>query len=458
MSGADFMKLTVWEVRRSLRLMSTRITLMALLAAGLLSIELGQRFWQSQQQEIADLTSQHEAQMKRLSHRYVKGGEAGYWAYSSALPTWQEPHPLATLTWGVRDVTPMVTWVRLLGLEPQLYDAPLGNPKLQALGGFDLAFVLALLAPCALLLLAHDALSRDASRGTLPLIAVQAGGLMLVLAARVLSALLLVLGACVVLGFAAVLWPGSAIRLDLDTLEWFGSVGLHLLFWAVVVAAVASYCRTPAASLAASFGVWVWIVVLLPALINLVISAWFPVPQGLELTVRQRQAMHRAWDEPRQANFDRFLKSQPDWSHPRRVSEDFSWTWYYAMHDLADQSVSDLAESYVTRLRERRLWTERLSWLSPPVRLQLRLSATARTDLESHFLHMTRVRAFHEKMKQHFFPLITAEKTLLPADIVTFPKFTDTAPPASQAPASTPLLILPLALLLLIRPQRLLAS
>ena len=117
MSGTDFMKLTVWELRRSLRLTSTRITLMALLVAGLLSIELGQRFWQSQQQEITDLTSQYDAQMRRLSHRYANGGEAGYWAYYSALPTWQQPHPLATLTWGVRDVTPMVTWVRLLGLE-----------------------------------------------------------------------------------------------------------------------------------------------------------------------------------------------------------------------------------------------------------------------------------------------------------------------------------------------------
>lgn len=62
MSGTDFMKLTVWELRRSLRLTSTRITLMALLVAGLLSIELGQRFWQSQQQEITDLTS-------RMTHR-----------------------------------------------------------------------------------------------------------------------------------------------------------------------------------------------------------------------------------------------------------------------------------------------------------------------------------------------------------------------------------------------------
>ena len=36
------------------------------------------------------------------------------------------------MSWGLRDLAPFVTWVRLLGLEQQLYESGLGNPQLQA--------------------------------------------------------------------------------------------------------------------------------------------------------------------------------------------------------------------------------------------------------------------------------------------------------------------------------------
>ena len=458
MSGKVFCEVLVWELRRSMRGRITWIVLAALFAAGMFSLGLGAIFWRTQREEIARLPAQYEAQMERLAHRYAKGGEAGYWAYYTASPTWQQPHPLAALAWGVRDVAPMVTWVRLLGLEPQLYDAPLGNPRLQALGGFDLAFVLGLLAPCALLLLSHDALSRDASRGTLPLLAAQAGGLAPVLAARIAAALLLVLTTCALLWLASLVWPGLEIRPALDSATWLGSAALHLLFWAALAAAIASATRTPAASLATALGCWVFIVVLLPALVNLALSASFPVPEGLELTVRQRQAMHETWDQPRQPNFARFLSERPEWPHAKKVPEQFTWTWYYAMHELADRSVSELANRYAQRLRERRVWTERLSWLCPPMLLQLRLCAIARTDLESHLIHLERVRAHHQQLKLHFFPLIAADKTLLPADAARFPRCSDSAPPSLPPPASTPLILLSITALLLVRPARLLAA
>jgi ABC-2 type transport system permease protein len=458
MSGKVWCRAVAWELRRSLRGRGARIVLGALFAAGLFSLAVGERFWRAQREEIARLPAQYEAQMERLAHRYHRGGEAGYWAYYTASPTWQQPHPLAAMAWGVRDVAPMVTWVRLLGLEPQLYESPMGNPRLQALGGFDLAFVLGLLAPCALLLLSHDVLSRDASRGALRLLAVHAGGLAPVLWARVTAALLLVLATCTLLWLAALVWPGLDVRPTWDSAIWLGSAALHLLFWAAFAAVIASYARSPAASLAAALGGWVFLVVLMPALVNLALSASFPVPEGLELTVRQRQAMHETWDQPRQPNFARFLRLHPEWPHVKNVPEDFTWTWYYAMHELADHAVSELAAKYAQRLRERRVWTERLSWLCPPVRLQLRLCAIARTDLESHLLHLERVRTYHHQLKLHFFPLIAADQTLLPADTAHFPRFSDSSPPSLPLPASTPLILLPLAALFLVRPARLLAA
>jgi ABC-2 type transport system permease protein len=218
---------------------------------------------------------------------------------------------------------------------------------------------------------------------------------------------------------------------------------------------VASRARSEAASLGGAFGCWIVFTVLLPSLLNLALSTLIPVPQGLELTVRQRQAMHSTWDQPRQPNFERFLKWQDQWPHVREVPEEFTWTWYYAMHELADHSVAGLAGEYVERLRLRRVWTERIAWLIPPVLLQLQLSSLAATDLESHLVHLDRVRSFHQQLKGHFFPLVASNQVLLPADTAHFPRFLQDAPCSTKPASGASLLLLSLGLLPLIQPRRL---
>ena len=450
-----FFRLVFWELRRSTRLKSTWIVLVSLLVAGLVSIHLGRSFWKSQQDEVSKLPAQYAAQIQRLSVRYTAGGEAGYWAYYTAFPTYQKPAPLAALSLGVREVVPMVTWVRLLGLEPQLYNSPISNPRVQTLGSFDLAFVYTLLAPLALLLLSHDVLSRDVSRGSLGMITLQSGGLLRVLAARMTAALLLTLSCVVLLYLCALVWLGLGIRAGEQALHWLGYSALYLLFWTILATVVASRARSEAASLGGAFGCWIVFTVLLPSLLNLALSTLIPVPQGLELTVRQRQAMHSTWDQPRQPNFERFLKWQDQWPHVREVPEEFTWTWYYAMHELADHSVAGLASEYVDRLRLRRVWTERIAWLIPPVLLQLQLSSIAATDLESHLVHLDRVRSFHQQLKRHFFPLVVSNQVLLPSDTAHFPRFLQDAPCATKPASGASLLLLSLGLLPLIQPRRL---
>jgi ABC-2 type transport system permease protein len=450
-----FFRLVVWELRRLTRLKSTWVVVISLLVAGLVSIHLGRSFWKAQQSETSQLPAQYAAQIQRLSVRYNTGGEAGYWAYYTAFPTWQKPSPLAALSFGVREVVPMVTWVRLLGLEPQLYNSPISNPRVQSLGAFDLAFVYTLLAPLALLLLSHDALSRDVARGSLGMITLQSGGLVRVLAARMTAALLLTLSCLVMLYLCALVWPGLGIRVEEQALQWLGYSTLYLLFWTSLATVVASRARSEAASLGGAFGCWVVLTVLLPSLLNLALATLIPVPQGLELTVRQRQAMHSTWDQRRQPNFERFLKLQDQWPHSREVPEEFTWLWYYAMHELADHSVAGLAEEYVERLRLRRVWTERIAWLIPPVLIQLQLSSLAATDLESHLAHLDRVRSFHQQLKRHFFPLIASNQVLLPSDTARFPRFLQEAPYPTRPASGASLLLLTLGLLPLIQPSRL---
>lgn len=429
-----------------------------LFAAGLAAIFLGHAFQQAQQVEIADLDTQFEKQSQRLEHRYQEKGEhSGYWAYYSFFPVHQPPSPLAAVSWGLRDLAPFVTWVRLLGLEQQLYESGLGNPQLQALGQFDLTFVLGVLAPLVLLLLGHDVLSRDRGLGSLPLLAAQAGGL-----GRIFAARLLVRFAMVAL-VSVLLFCVAAVVLDLpwsaDSLAWLFIVLVGLLPWLGITALIAARAQSVAASLSAAMTAFVLLVILMPAMLNLTLSTLFPVPEGLELTVRQRQVMHDSWDQPRQANYDSFLARQPEYRGPfPTVPEaDFTWRWYYAMHENADHAVLGLATQHLKHLRQRHQWSQRLAWLSPPAMTQTMLCARAGTDLDAHLLHLETVRSFHQQLKKHFFPIIFAETLLPPGATRSFPRFTSPAP-APAAPLSVwPPLLLAALFLLFARPRAVLS-
>jgi ABC-2 type transport system permease protein len=440
-----FLRLLRWEMRRLLRGPSAWIVCGALFAAGLVAVWQGALRQAEHTCELAALPGHYAAQMERIARQFSPGGEAGYVSYYTFYPTHHPLPALGALAFGVRDLVPDVVWVRLLGLEGQLYEADLGNPLLQAVGSFDLAFVWTALAPLALLLLAHDALSRDRDAGRLPLVAAQGGSLARLAAARLLAATLAVGGAATAAFAVAV--PILRIPPDAAALGWLGAAWAHLAVWTGLAGLVVAFLRSAAATLAAALVGWVAATVLLPPLLNLALVTAFPVREGLDLTVRQRQASHAAWDKPRADTMEKFFALNPDWSGTPPVTGRFAWRWYYAMQQLGDEAVAAESAAYRRHLRARQAAITRLAWFVPTAYAQLALAARAGTDLDAHLAYLDRVRAFHADLRRRFYPLFFAEASLTPADYAGFPRYLPAAPAAAGAPPLWPLLVVAAAAL-----------
>jgi ABC-2 type transport system permease protein len=439
---SPFLALVRWEVRHLVRTGTARAALALLFGSGLIALWSTDREITRQEREIAHLPSYHAAQMERIAAQFPKGEHAGYIAYYAFAPTTHPPAPLARFSLGLRDVTPTTVWVRLLGLEAQLYESGIGNPALQAIGTFDLAFVLCALAPLVLLVLVHDALTREREQGVLPLALVQAGGVLRLFGARIVVRSGAVGVVCVALFAIGLAW--HRIPPDTASSAWFTDALLHLACWAAAGAVIAAATRSVSASLAAALSAWTAAVVLLPALLNLVVVALYPVPEGLELTVRQRQETHSGWDRPKEDTFLNFFITYPEWADTPPVTTRFAWKWYYAMHQVGDDSVAAESKAFRDNLLARAALLERLAWAVPPVYAQLLLSRRAGTDLDAHLAYLERVRAFHGSLKQFYYPLVFAEAQLTPADFDRLPRFT--ASGSSASPGSLrerlPLLLL----------------
>ena len=441
-----FVHLCRWEVRRLMRTGTARATLGLLFVAGLLALGAADREIDRQAREIASLDAHYASALAVVAEHHAPRAHAGEIAYYTFFPTHHAAPALAKLSLGLRDLVPAAVWVRLLGLEGQLYTSAIGNPAVQALGPFDLAFVVCALAPLALLLLAHDLLSRDRDHGLLPLALTQAASLPRLFAARLLVRAAAVAAVCVALWVIALLW--LALPLNLTALAWLADALLHLACWTAIAGLIAATCRSLSASLATAGTVWVGAVVVLPALLNLAVATAYPVPEGLALTVRQRQETHAGWDRPKPETFAQFFRTHPEWRDTAPVTGRFAWKWYYAMHQVGDTSVAADAAIYRAHLLARAAATERLGWFVPPVAAQLLLSRRAGTDLESHLAYLDRIRTYHAQLQDHFLPLVFAEREITPADYAAFPRFRPALAPASAGTVleRLPLLLATLAL------------
>ncbi|MFM7604211.1 MAG: DUF3526 domain-containing protein, partial [Prosthecobacter sp.] len=273
-----------------------------------------------------------------------------------------------------------------------------------------------------------------------------------VLIARLLLRLVLVVMVCSVLfGIAMLVLKLPA---TLDTFTWLFIALLGLLPWLALTAVIAARSRSATGSLAAAMTAFVCLVLLMPALVNLTLSTLFPVPEGLELTVRQRQVMHDGWDQPRQPNFERFLAERPEYRQwPTVPEKDFTWRWYYAMHEVADRSVAELVNQHTQHLRQRHAWSQHLAWLSPPALTQGLLSGHSGTDLDAHLLHLETTRSFHEQLKSHLFPLIFAETHFTAGATKSFPRFQNAAPAPAAPLNPLPPFLLALLILPFARPR-----
>jgi ABC-2 type transport system permease protein len=294
------------------------------------------------------------------------------------------------------------------------------NPLLAAFGNFDLAFVLVLLTPLFLIALCYDVWSSEREHGTWMLIRSQPTN-----SFRVLLLKLAVRGTAVlVISVAASLAAAVLLKLTVDV-RLFHVVLLIVLYtaaWTGIAGTVVGMGRSSDFNLITLVGLWMFFALLAPAIANVVVAIRYPLPEALELTVRQRQGYHGAWDRPVRETMAALYAQYPEWEGFAVPEDRYSNAWYYAMQQRGDQEAAPAAGRYFTRLEQRSGAMAGAAALIPPVALQLALNSVAQTDLDSHLRYLDSVKSYHEELKRFFFPVIFNERSIAEVDWAAAPK------------------------------------
>lgn len=417
------------ELRQLLRARVLLVTACLLLAVGVAAVVDGAARVAAEREVIAALEPALREEESYLRKTHTPNDDLGLVLYYLAMPIAHEPSEWTALSTGLRDVHPYSRHLRFIGLVPQLYQTDIANPLKQLAGSFDYGFVLVFLVPLFIIGASYDVRSRDDDLGTEALVCSQPTRLSRLLALRLALRAALVSAVTLALFAFAVAWLG--LPLDARAGAFALASLAYVALWFALVFLVASLRRSSAWNAITLVGAWMAFCVLLPALANLAILTASPARGGVELTLAQRQEMNAGWDRPKRATLDPFFARRPEWASTPVPEDRFSWPWYYAMHEMGDAHVAREVEAYHAALARRERWTERAALALPPLALQLLLDRMAGTDMATELAFRDSIAAYHEQLKQYFYPLIFNYKGLAAFDIDAVPRhrFAGTAQP-----------------------------
>jgi ABC-2 type transport system permease protein len=315
----------------------------------------------------------------------------------------------------------------LLNLQSQLYDTENVNPLKVLSGNFDLAFVLVYLFPLLIIGLCFNILSVEKEQGTLPLLLSQPIGLPLVVGAKLTFRMMVVLALALLLSLVAMVW--GQVMPDARVALWLGVVVLYCLFWFGVAFVVAALQKNSAFNAVTLLGVWLMLTIIIPALLNVYVAVKQPVPQALELTIKQREEVHGGWDKPKRETMEKFFALYPQYTDTTAIKVRFVWRWYYAFHHLGDVAVADLAQAYQQGLQERHQLVEQLNVWSVPVNVQGIFNAMAGSDLPSYLGFLQSATHYHDSLREFYYPFLFNQVNFTPADYDKEPRHSFTSSP-----------------------------
>jgi ABC-2 type transport system permease protein len=385
-----------------IRSKGTKIGLIFLLIICFISLLIGQQFQQKQQSTIKEAAIYQKEHIARNAAFHKD--EMGLLLYYIKFSLVNKTLPINSLAIGQRDVNPSIQSVTIRGLEAQKYDSELTNQNNLLSGNIDFSFVLIYLFPLLIIAFSYNLVSEEKESGTWKIVATQTKNTFIYILKlfyiRILSLIVLL----TIVLFIAILFLNIPFDQSFFTFYTIGI--LYILFWFSVCFFIVSLQKHSNFNAVILLTIWLFLIIILPATINTYIVNKYPIPEALELTVKQRNAYHEKWDMDKKFTMDKFYHHYPQFAHYPLPNAAFSWLWYYAMQQAGDDDSASQSQELENKLQQRNDASQLIAQFMPTLHTQIQLNEIAQSDLGNQLLFLKNTKQFHEKLRLYFYPKI----------------------------------------------------
>ncbi|QQS40189.1 MAG: DUF3526 domain-containing protein [Acidobacteriota bacterium] len=359
--------------------------------------------------------------------------------------------PAAIFAVGQSDVLPIDAGVTISTLQRTISDKEIGENPLSFLAGrFDLAFVIIYLLPLFILALSFNILSGERESGILQILLSQPLTLRGLLTAKVTAQFGFIYILVTFVTLAGLLISGVSLFAEgflLRALLWLALVFAYTLVWFAIAVFINSFGFSSATNAVACSAVWLVLVLVLPSLLNIVVSAVYPVPPRSELVAAERSVnLDMRKDGKR-------LLSEHYQDHPELMPksekpdlDDFGLAFVYVQREMKKR-VDEVQERFNQQLAKQQELVGNLRYLSPAIIAGEATNDIAGTGLNRHKHFRTQVKEFDRSWGEFFVPKIYRLEKLSVEDFDKIPRFEYEEEPVSEVSTRVGLGILALLLM-----------
>lgn len=335
------------------------------------------------------------------------------------------PAPLAALSVGQSDLYPYYFKVTTQSKQTFTTNDEIENPTNLLAGRFDLAFVIIYLYPLLILALSYNLLSAEREQGTLQMLMSQPVSLRTFVTGKIGLRALVVLALAIGFSLAGFLFGGVSISAEgawLRLLLWVGIVAGYGAFWFALSIAVNAFGKSSATNALALAGLWLVFVLLIPSLLNVAVTAIYPVPSRVEMVQATRRASAEATARGSQL-LAKYLEDHPELTAGKEADASDFATRTLVIQSETERLIQPVLEHFDQQTLGQQTLVGRFRFLSPAIVTQAALNDIAGTGLARyrHFLRL--VDAFHQSWRAHFTPRILQKAQLAAEDYERFPTF-----------------------------------
>lgn len=291
-----------------------------------------------------------------------------------------EPAQGQALAVGMSDLQPEAFALLFGGVAPR-GSSDYDNPARLALGAFDLAFVIVYLLPLFVIALTYNLLSAEREQGTLALLLSQPVQGRRIFASKMLARFVVLSLMATLLFVPAAIWAGIGAGI---TAQATGATLLYGFFWFLMALAVNMLQQNSAFNALACIGGWLLLVVVMPALVNMLAEKVHPIPSraGYENALRTAD---NEFEKMKPAILDTFYAANPALERkPDDAKSPRDW-WLEELYllDIRKAHTADIKAMYEDKSRSHADFARKLTALSPALALHDYLTGLAGTNRDA---------------------------------------------------------------------------
>ena len=334
-----------------------------------------------------------------------------------------QPESLSFIATGQSDMYTHFKSPKVYGNNFALDYAEMINPVQLLFGNFDIAFVLIYILPLLIIAFTYNILSREKELGTLRIIAAQPISTFSWLFQKLVIRFLFFSAITTfILCVTIVIFSTEASVNVFDLLGLFLLAISYYLFWFVMTFIVNIKINDSSKNALTLVGLWLLIVLVIPATINQIGNALYPIPSRLNM-INEIRAIKKESEAKQDEIMDTYLRNHPELAQGNDKKQFGFWHNYFASEKVMEEKTEPLLKKYDLQLKKQQKFIMAFQFASPAIIVQQSLNKIAATS-EMHYNDFKKqVFEFSKQWRNYLKPILFRQEKFTVKNYYELPKF-----------------------------------